>query len=244
MGDKTKMDEFLNQQVNKLKNAKVVTQNPEGLESYPLTDSQCLYIHNFQKKAITYQKGVRSFLGYAQSEFTSKLANSFFHPEDKAIVSRIIQASVRYAIENKFSQNAHLFLTYRIRKKNGEYVKVLRQSKVFEADENGHLISNVSLITDISYMDTSNCVEWKYQANELDKEAFKKYIGHQYENYFTNRQLEIIKYIIEGHSSEEIGKALFISKHTVDTHRRKILKKSKCRNAVELIAFCKKNGLI
>ncbi len=236
------MDRFLNQQAEKLKNLKVITQKLDGLESYPLTASQCLYVHNFQTKAITFQRGVLEFLGYPQKEFNSQLANSYFHPQDKAMVSRIIQASVGYAVENKFSQNAHLYVTCRIRKKNGEYIKVLRQSKVFEADKNGHLISNFSLITDISYMDTSNCVEWNFDANKLDQEAFKRYVGHHYENFFSTRQFEIIEGIVKGLSSEEIGELLFISKHTVDTHRRNILKKPDVKTRLNLLHFVKRMG--
>ena len=241
---KNDMDTFLNQQAEKLKNLEAIPQKLDGLESYPLSASQCLYIHNFQTKSISFQKGVSEFLGYSQDEFNSQLVNSFFHPQDKAIVSRLIQASVSYAIENKFSQDAHLSLTYRIRKKNGEHIKILRQSKVFEADKDGHLVSNFSLLTDISYMDTSNCVEWNFDANYLDQAAFKRYVGHQYENFFSARQFEVIKGITEGLNSKEIADVLFISRHTVDTHRKNILKKARCKNSVELISFCKKNGLI
>ena len=235
---------FLDEQREKLKDINPVTRSFESLENYPITRSQCIYVHNFQSGSIVFQKGVIELLGYSADEFDSQLVHNFFHPEDKDMVLRIIEASVRYAIDNHLSQDAHLYLTYRVRKKNGEYIKVLRQSSVFETDEKGRLISNLSLLSDISYMNTSNSVEWRFDANGVDEEAFKKYIGHQYEGIFSPRQLEIIKGISEGLSSEEIGEVLFISKHTVDTHRRKILKISGCKNALELVAFCKENGII
>lgn len=244
MKENNDINTFLKLQREKLKGKDTSIKSFDGLDSYPLNTSQCLYVHNFQSSSVTYQRGVFEFLGYTAEEFNSQLVHSFFHPDDKEIVLRIIQASVGYAVDNGLFEDGHLYLTYRLTKKNGEFIKVLRQSNIFEVDKNGRLVSNVSLLTDISYMETSNCVEWKFDAKGLDQEVFKKYVGHQYENFFSARQLEIIKGIGDGLSSEDIGELLFISKHTVDTHRRKILKKSGCKNALELISFCRKNGVI
>jgi len=52
---------------------------------------------------------------------------------------------------------------------------------------------------------------------------------------FTDREYEILKLLKEGLDSHEIGEKLFLSTHTVDTHRRNILKKSSKRNTSELI---------
>lgn len=244
MKKKSNINTFLKQQRERLKNVDYSTKSTEGLDSFPLNKYQCLYIHNFVSSSITYQKGVFEFLGYKPEEFNSHLIHSYFHPDDKEIVLRIIQASVNYAAENQLNLAGNVYLTYRLRKKNGEYIKVLRQSNVFEADKNGRIISNLSLITDISYMSSSNSVEWKFDVEGLDQEEFKKYVGHQYEDLFSTRELEIIHEINNGLNSEEIGKTLFISKHTVDTHRRNILKKVGCKNSIELITFCQQNGIL
>lgn len=53
----------------------------------------------------------------------------------------------------------------------------------------------------------------------------------------TAREIEIVKLIFEGLSSENIGSQLFISKNTVDTHRRNILSKTGCKNSAELISL-------
>ncbi len=235
---------FLKQQKEKLKHVEVSAQSFDSLERYPLGLSQCLYVHNYQTSSITFQKGVFEFLGYTPEEINSDLIHSYFHPDDAGMVLRIIQAAVSYAIDHNLYQDGHLYLTFRLRKKNGEYIKVLRQSNVFEVDNNGKFISNLSLLTDISYMNTANCVEWKFDASGLDQEAFKKYIGHQYENFFSPRELEIVNGIHSGLSSEEIGNLLFISRHTVDTHRRNILRKAGCKNTLDLMSFCHQNGIV
>ncbi len=55
----------------------------------------------------------------------------------------------------------------------------------------------------------------------------------------TDREIEIIKLLLEGKSSKEISEKLFISKHTVDTHRRNILEKAKINSTNELSALLK-----
>ncbi len=50
----------------------------------------------------------------------------------------------------------------------------------------------------------------------------------------TDREIEVIKLLIEGKSSKEIGEILFISKHTIDTHRRNILEKTGTKSTNEL----------
>jgi len=51
----------------------------------------------------------------------------------------------------------------------------------------------------------------------------------------SSREVELIEYLSKGFSSEEIGTKLFISRHTVDTHRRNIHTKTGTKNIVELI---------
>jgi DNA-binding NarL/FixJ family response regulator len=60
----------------------------------------------------------------------------------------------------------------------------------------------------------------------------------------TPRELEIIKLIAEGHTSEEIAEMLFISKKTVDRHRANVLEKLGMRNRVELTRYAVRRGLV
>ncbi len=59
----------------------------------------------------------------------------------------------------------------------------------------------------------------------------------------SKQEKEIIKLIIEGKTSKEIADLLFISKTTVDTHRRNINKKLEISNSSTLIKFAHENNL-
>ncbi len=183
-------------------------------------------------------------LGYTQDEFTFELSVNFFHPEDYEIITRLIQAALIFATENNITKEVAFLVTYRLRHKDGHYIRVLRQSTTFENDTEGKIISNLSMLTDISFLSTSNKVDWRFDAPGLDKDKFKKYVTQQYADFFSTREIEVIKLLKQGLKSLEISKELSISKNTVDTHRRKILRKSHCKNTVDLLNFCTQYGLL
>jgi len=53
--------------------------------------------------------------------------------------------------------------------------------------------------------------------------------------FLSQREKEILLCLFNGMKSSDIANELFISKHTVDTHRRKILEKTGCSSSQELI---------
>jgi DNA-binding NarL/FixJ family response regulator len=64
------------------------------------------------------------------------------------------------------------------------------------------------------------------------------------EDPLTPRELEVVKLIAEGFTSEEISEQLFISKKTVDRHRSNVLEKLGMRNRVELTRYAIRRGLV
>src|SRR5215208_2169579 len=64
------------------------------------------------------------------------------------------------------------------------------------------------------------------------------------EDPLTPRELEVVKLIAEGHTSEEMAEMLFISKKTVDRHRANVLEKLGMRNRVQLTRYAIRRGLV
>jgi DNA-binding NarL/FixJ family response regulator len=58
------------------------------------------------------------------------------------------------------------------------------------------------------------------------------------------REIEIIKLLAEGMGTNEIATKLYISKHTVSTHRKNILHKTGVNNTTQLVQFAYENKLI
>jgi DNA-binding NarL/FixJ family response regulator len=51
----------------------------------------------------------------------------------------------------------------------------------------------------------------------------------------SEREMQVLKYVLDGKSSNEIADLLFISINTVHTHRRNILKKTGAKSVMDLI---------
>ena len=53
----------------------------------------------------------------------------------------------------------------------------------------------------------------------------------------TDREVEIVRLLSNGYNSKEIGDMLFISEHTVNTHRRDMVRRLDLRNSYQLIVW-------
>ncbi|NJM24864.1 MAG: response regulator transcription factor [Bacteroidia bacterium] len=51
----------------------------------------------------------------------------------------------------------------------------------------------------------------------------------------TNREKEVLHLVGDGFSTKQIAEKLSISHHTVETHRKNLLKKYEAKNSAELI---------
>ncbi|HET7233867.1 MAG TPA: response regulator transcription factor [Longimicrobium sp.] len=60
----------------------------------------------------------------------------------------------------------------------------------------------------------------------------------------TDREREVLGFTVEGFSSSEIGKKLFISPKTVDTYRARIMEKLNLHHRSELVRFALQTGLL
>ena len=60
----------------------------------------------------------------------------------------------------------------------------------------------------------------------------------------SEREIEIIQCLSEGKNTAAIAQALFISEHTVKTHRRNIMQKMRVKTSAELISLAKDRELI
>jgi DNA-binding NarL/FixJ family response regulator len=60
----------------------------------------------------------------------------------------------------------------------------------------------------------------------------------------TPRELEVLKLVAEGHTSDQIAELLVISRKTVDRHRANMLEKLGMRDRVDLTRYAIRRGLI
>ena len=60
----------------------------------------------------------------------------------------------------------------------------------------------------------------------------------------SDRERDVLHLLALGYTNQEIGKKLFISVRTVDTHRAHIMRKLKLETRAELVMFALAKGVI
>lgn len=73
----------------------------------------------------------------------------------------------------------------------------------------------------------------------------KKKQGEQFNHLIelTEREIDVLKLIVQELTTAEIAEKLFISTHTVETHRKNLISKLNVRNIAGLVKYAMQNGL-
>ncbi len=192
---------------------------------------------------------VASVLGYAPEEVDVAFIMSIIHPEDQPWFLSCEKKVGEFfsGLTLKQIPNYKVRYDYRIRKKNGEYIRILQQVVTIQFDEQGHVLRTLGTHTDISHLKQGGAPvlsfiglngEPSYTNVPVEKVCLPAH------NLLSAREVEVLLLLAQGYKSEEIGEQLFISKSTVQTHRRNILRKTGCRSTPALISFAVKSGVV
>ncbi|MGC8864490.1 MAG: response regulator [Bacteroidales bacterium] len=118
---------------------------------------------------------------------------------------------------------------------------------VFEANAEGYILKDATREEFVKAI-TRLLDNGTYYSNSVLEEMLRKSIKNQKITEkpvkLTPRELEILRLIMEEYSSEEIAEKLFISKRTVDTHRKNILQKTHASTLVGLIKYAYEHNII
>lgn len=120
-------------------------------------------------------------------------------------------------------------------------------SDILKAGALGYVLKNTgkeSLLNAISTLKSGS----NYLSEEVSKTLLSSFIKNvPYEQAIeklSDREKEVLECIASGLTTQEIGEKLFISKNTVETHRKNLLYKLKARNTAELVNNAYKQRLI
>ena len=72
----------------------------------------------------------------------------------------------------------------------------------------------------------------------------RKALQLQRNEVLTDRELQVLRLVVEGDSTQEIAEKLFLSENTVETHRRRIITKLGARNITEAAAKAYKMAIL
>ncbi|RYD79454.1 MAG: response regulator transcription factor [Sphingobacteriales bacterium] len=115
---------------------------------------------------------------------------------------------------------------------------------VLSAGAEGYILKNAGRDELLTAIETVNNGSYYYSSEilkSLAQPAAKPKLTETVQ--LSKRELEIIAMIAAEQTTQEIAAALFISPHTVDTHRKNLLAKLNVRNTIGLVKYALQNGL-
>lgn len=132
-----------------------------------------------------------------------------------------------------------------VHKVTGKIVRLLEFNRPLLVDEKGNMVINFGIVTDISHIKLEGPVGLKVWAEgHPEISVIKNASEVRGINPLTKMERQILKLISEGHTTASVAEKLFISIHTVNTHRRNILKKMECANFLEAFHTARMKGWI
>ena len=154
------------------------------------------------------------------------------------------QTALAWAFQdiNYDPQKTYVQYGYRIRHSSGKIKRVLKQGTLLR-EPDGSITHSFCTITDISSIDSRN--EVTVQAFGPRAHLFDSELPEikMYHDQLSLREIEILKLVARGRSSNQIAQDLNVSKHTIDTHRRNMIRKMEVCNSIELINLAREMGL-
>jgi len=184
-----------------------------------------------------------SWCGWTLNELFEEGYESYtkkIHPDDQLVLTHAndeLNAYLKDCVALKDKFNLVSLCTYRFMHKAGHYRLYKEQLQPIEFDVDGNLSAKLILLTDVTdqlpvhthYVRTYG-VKGKEKLAQIDTSQ-KRITKLQ---ALSEREREVVRYLMQGFNSAEIGEKVFVSKHTVDTHRRRILQKLRANDTVSL----------
>jgi DNA-binding CsgD family transcriptional regulator len=193
-------------------------------------------------------QGVKNVLGYDRSEWFMEGLDFGFKillPEDRQLLKCIHIEMFKAFYNTPVPKRGKLSFDFDLRviAVSGKTVRINHRTIFVEMDQDGNPLVDFNICTDISSIKPSGptILTIKLEDRLIREIHFDvQDIGYT----FSKRELDILSLVSRGLNSTEIGKELFISYHTVNTHRKNMLHRTNCKNSSELVNYAKNKGLM
>ncbi|MFH0894976.1 MAG: LuxR C-terminal-related transcriptional regulator [Bacteroidota bacterium] len=224
----------------------------EFLKSMSFLNDSAISIFDLYKKEHLYMsKRFESLLGWEVEtgvndvEFTSSMT----HPEDMEKMNRqalfFFGMALAIPTDRRHEYKNYKYVTdYRVKHRDGHWVRVIEQQKMLEMDKRG----NVWLAMGILDISPDHDIETPARTRLINIETGQVFRVPDEEKIkeavLSHREIEVLKLISDGLISKQIADKLFISVNTVNTHRQRIIEKLCVQNTAGAVNAARNMGLI
>ena len=192
---------------------------------------------------------ITRMLGYSPEEVNLDSFLNNIHPEDQPWFLNYEMKVVEFfgTLTCEQVPNYKVRYDYRMRRRDGTYIRILHQVVTIHFDKDNKVLRTFGVHTDITHLKPSGAPVLSFIGLNGEPSYLNVDVKKQFrtsETLLTRREQEVLHLLAQGKSSDAISEALFISKQTVDTHRKNLLKKTECTNTAALVSEAVKRGWI
>jgi hypothetical protein len=219
-----------------LKLEKLMEENEQYFQVFDMGPMRFLYT----------SKGIFQMIGVTPEEIDPGHYTRLVHPDDEEKLGQARSRVFKLEKEIFKAQTGSALTSYnlRVRNQSGNYINLFVQDYMFYSSIPHKVVFLIQVVTNI------DCYKMK-------KDSFHHYSGSDLSLFrfpdedllsigpdLSVREFEIIRLIESGLSSKQIADKIFLSVHTVNTHRSNILEKSGKATISDLIYELKEQGLL
>lgn len=195
-------------------------------------------------------KNYNACLGLDAKEIKEKGMRYFWsriHPEDIESWLQALNSLMKFTlseIPKEKRKGASYTWNFRFKNAQGTYVNIIQNTTplIFDSENKPIIgLAHYTVLHPDVKLDITASAKLLNSEQEYETIYFNSFSQKLLHDGVTNRERDIIRLLILDKTSKEISEKLNISSHTVDTHRRNILKKLDITSTGELVGILKLN---
>ena len=204
----------------------------KGMAIYDMHRNEYTFLHWKYESDYPFQKKINCM----------ESLQTLLHPADVEYVysSKHKALSMIHKLPADKLKQHKLIFECRMRNANGTFQRFIHQYMVLELDKDGELWLLILLLDPVTGRETDTPPRGMMI---MDCMTGTMKFSHP-ETCFTRREVEILQLLAQGNESSRIAEILFISKNTVDNHRRNILSKTQTENTTQALMYARIIGVI
>ncbi len=206
---------------------------------------------------MTMSDTVKELLGFTTNDFMKEgmalLAENYDKTELKILNEKMFPGRLALLSDTPADQHKNYVFThnFRMRDARKRMVHLIQRSSFVKSDEEGRPLVGLGMVVNVEHFhhsrDVTQIIERIYpDAPDRQPETISKtvFFANEEDKLLTKREIEVLRWMSEGLSIKQIADRLFVSEHTVINHRRNMNHKTNTNNALSLVSFAIKNGII
>lgn len=215
---------------------KITAKNNQFITASDLTELRYIYA----------SKQCKHMLGVESEDLDRGFFMDNVHPGDleRLALGRVKMIKIAQEIHAKKKGSALMSFTLRIRNPEGGFNRLMGQAYFFYSALPRDAVFLLQVITNVDWCKTINPDGHYYVGNDLSLFKYPENNLLQIGSKLSGREFEILQLISLGLNSKQIAEKLYLSVHTVSTHRSNILKKTEKQSITDVIIDFKDMGLM